>query len=100
MILNGAAHALAAAGAVFVIIGTIGILRFRDVYSRLQASGVSDNAGLGLILIALVVFAGWQASDWRLLLLLLLLLITNPIATHSIAKSAFTSRHTGTEDRS
>lgn len=98
--INGAAYALAAAGAVFVVIGTIGILRFKDVYSRLQASGVSDNAGLGLILVALVVFAGWQSSDWRVLLLLLLLLITNPIATHSIAKSAFTSRHTGTGDPS
>ena len=100
MIINGVSYALAAVGAVFVVIGTIGILRFRDVYSRLQASGVSDNAGLGLILIALVVFAGWQSTDWRVLLLLLLLLITNPIATHSIAKSAFTSRHAGMEDPS
>ncbi len=100
MIINGAAYALAAAGTVFVVIGTIGILRFRDVYSRLQASGVSDNAGLGLILVSLVLFSGWQSSDWRLLLLLLLLIITNPIATHSIAKSAFTSRHTGMEDPS
>jgi multicomponent Na+:H+ antiporter subunit G len=35
-------------GLLFVVIGSVGILRFGDIYSRLQASGVSDNAGLGL----------------------------------------------------
>ncbi|MEA3238430.1 MAG: monovalent cation/H(+) antiporter subunit G [Candidatus Bipolaricaulota bacterium] len=80
-------------GLVFVAIGTIGILRFRDVYSRLQASGVSDNAGLGLILIGLIVRNGLSVDDLKLGLLLLLLLLTNPIITHSIAKSAFVRRH-------
>ena len=90
--------ALMALGLVFVFTGTLGILRFRDVYSRLQASGVSDNAGLGLVLVGLVLVKGWQAHDAALLLLLLLLLITNPIATHSIARSAFVRRHTGEDD--
>ena len=84
-------------GLLFVVIGTIGILRFRDVYSRLQASGVSDNAGLGLILIGLIIRNGLSADDLKLGLLLLLLLLTNPIITHSIAKSAFVMRH-GTGD--
>jgi len=85
-------------GLAFVLVGTIGILRFRDVYSRLQASGVSDNAGLGLVLIGLVVHGGWERHDAALLLLFFLLLLTNPIATHSIARSAFVRRHTGEGD--
>jgi multicomponent Na+:H+ antiporter subunit G len=86
---------LSGLGAAFVLIGTLGILRLRDVYSRLQASGVSDNAGTALILIGLIVWKGWQPHDATLLLLLFLLLLTNPIATHSIAKSAFTRGHRG-----
>ena len=43
---------LSGIGAAFVVIGTVGILRLGDVYSRLQASGVSDNAGTALILSA------------------------------------------------
>ena len=86
---------LAAAGALLVAVGTFGIMRFRDVYSRLQASGVSDNAGLALILLGLVVYEGWAPIDWTLLFLLVLMLATNPIATHSVAKSAFVQRHTG-----
>jgi len=92
------ASLLAALGIAFVGIGTLGMLRFGDIYSRLQASGVSDNVGLGLVLLGLIVHDGWNRHDLALLLLLLLLLITNPIVTHSIAKSAFTQRHTGEGD--
>lgn len=86
---------LAGFGALLVVIGTLGICRFRDVYSRLQASGVSDNAGLALILLGLILYEGLTPTDWTILFLLLLMLATNPIATHSIAKSAFVQRHTG-----
>jgi len=84
---------LMALGVAFVFVGSLGMLRFRDVYSRLQASGVSDNAGLGLILIGLILHSGWDRHDITLLLLLFLMLITNPIVTHSVARSAFVQRH-------
>ncbi|UCF09425.1 MAG: monovalent cation/H(+) antiporter subunit G [Candidatus Bipolaricaulota bacterium] len=87
------AWVLCGVGSLFVVIGTVGMLRFRDVFSRLQASGVADNAGLGLILVGLIAHRGWAAPDWSLLVLVVLLLVTNPIATHSIAKSAFTQGH-------
>jgi len=85
-------------GVGFVLIGTVGILRFRDLYSRLQASGVSDNAGVGLILLGLIVYDGLGPVDLTLGLLLALLVITNPLVTHAIAKSAFVNRHTGREE--
>ncbi|GAG20067.1 unnamed protein product [marine sediment metagenome] len=88
-----AAYVLMGLGVGFVFVGSLGMLRFRDVYSRLQASGVSDNAGLGLILIGLILHSGWDRHDITLLLLLLLMLITNPIVTHSVARSAFVQRH-------
>jgi len=88
---------LAGCGALLVAIGTFGIVRFRDVYSRLQASGVSDNAGLAAILLGLILYEGWAPIDWTLLFLLILMLATNPIATHSIAKSAFVQRHSGVD---
>ena len=86
-------YALLSLGLMFVLIGTLGILRFRDIYSRLQASGVSDNAGVGLILLALMVEHGLDRFGLLLLVLLILILLTNPIVTHSIAKSAFMQRY-------
>jgi len=90
---------LALIGAAFVAIGTVGILRFRDIYSRLQASGVADTFGTSLILLGLIVRDGWQSRDAALLLLLAFLVLTGPIVTHSIAKSAFTRGYRGEEDR-
>jgi len=85
-------------GLLFVVIGSVGILRFGDIYSRLQASGVSDNAGLGLVLIGLIARGGLEMHDLALVVLLFLLLLTNPIVTHCIARSAFIQRHTGAEE--
>lgn len=93
-----AAFVLMGLGAAFVIVGSLGMVRFSDVYSRLQASGVSDNAGVGLILLGAVLHTGWQAHDAALLLLLLLILLTNPIVTHSIARSAFVQQHREREE--
>ncbi len=97
--MNTAGFVFMGLGAAFVVIGSVGIVRFRDVYPRLQASGVSDNAGLGLILLGAVFHGGWQSHDAALLLLLALILLTNPIVTHSIARSAFVQQHReGDED--
>jgi multicomponent Na+:H+ antiporter subunit G len=93
-----ASYLIMAVGVGFVIIGSIGILRFRDIHSRLQASGVSDNAGLGLVLIGLILRSGWDRHDITLLLLLFILLITNPIVTHSVARSAFVQGLKGVDE--
>lgn len=41
------------AGAAFFLAGTIGLLRFPDVYTRLHALTKADNLGLGLIVLGL-----------------------------------------------
>lgn len=93
-----AGYVIMGLGVGFVFIGSLGMLRFRDIHSRLQASGVSDNAGLGLILIGLILHSGWERHDFTLLLLLFILLITNPIVTHSVARSAFVQGNTGVDE--
>jgi len=93
-----ASYLIMGLGVGFIIIGSIGILRFRDIHSRLQASGVSDNAGLGLVLIGLILHSGWERHDITLLLLLFILLITNPIVTHSVARSAFVQGYKGVDE--
>ena len=48
------------AGAGFFLAGTVGLLRFPDVYTRLHALTKADNVGLGLIIAGLVL----QAESW------------------------------------
>jgi multicomponent Na+:H+ antiporter subunit G len=51
---------LLAAAAVFFVAGTVGLLRFPDLYSRLHALTKADNVGLGLTVLALIL----QAESW------------------------------------
>ncbi len=56
------AGALIVAGAFFFLAGTVGLLRFPDVYCRLHALTKADTLGLGLLGAGLVLRAeGWAA---------------------------------------
>ena len=51
---------LLAAALFFFVAGTVGLLRFPDLYSRLHALTKADNVGLGLTVLALML----QAERW------------------------------------
>jgi len=47
--------ALLLAGTAFFVAGTVGLLRFPDLPTRLHAVAKADNLGLGLIVVALII---------------------------------------------
>lgn len=66
--------ALLVIGAVFFTAGTVGLIRFPDVPSRLHALTKADNLGLGLVLAGAAVLLGsWTAAGLLLLTWLLAL---------------------------
>lgn len=77
-----------AAGSVFFLAGTVGLLRFPDSLSRLHALTKADNLGLGLIVLGLLPLA----PDWRYALKLgviwLLTLLCSAAASQLIARVA------------
>lgn len=77
-----------AAGTLFFVAGTIGLLRFPDVYSRLHALGKADNLGLGLLVIGLALGADRLLDVVHLLLIWLLVLVSSATTSHLIARSA------------
>ncbi|MCF7876486.1 monovalent cation/H(+) antiporter subunit G [Candidatus Bipolaricaulota bacterium] len=79
-------------GLLIMLIGSFGIARLANIYSRLQASGVSDTVGVILILLGFLLRKGFRFSDSFLGLLILFFFVTGPIVTHSIAKTAFLSK--------
>ena len=80
-------------GAVFIIAGSTGLLRFPDFYTRMHAAGVTDTLGAELILLAMVLQSGdnWMAII-KLVLIALFMLLTSPVATHAIAHAAWVGR--------
>ena len=76
------------AGAVFFLAGTVGLLRFPDVYTRLHALTKADNVGLGLVVAGLVLQAESWAAMGKLLLIWLLVLLASASVAHLVARTA------------
>lgn len=82
--------ACAALGLVFFAAGTVGLLRFPDVHSRLHALTKADNLGLGLMALGLMFQAEEFATALKLLLVWLLAIFAAATASQLIARAALT----------
>ncbi len=79
---------LLAAGAGFFAVGTLGLLRFPDVYSRVHALTKADNLGLGLIVFGLLPSAASPATAVKLLLVWGIALVASATAGYLVARAA------------
>lgn len=77
------------AGGVFLLIGTFGMLRFPDFWSRLHAASIIDTIGTGFLVIGLMLQAGIGVTSLKLLLIGFFIFITTPIAAHALAGAAY-----------
>ena len=94
------------AGALFCIVGGIGLLRFPEFYSRTHAASITDTLGAGLILVGLMLQAleplaehGLTVLDtptpnpfllcFKVGLVGIFLLLTSPTAGHALVKAAY-----------
>lgn len=78
------------AGAVFCVIGALGMIRMPDFYTRVHAASVTDTAGAGLLLFGMMLQAGFTLITVKLIIIGLLIFFTSPTATHALCKAALT----------
>ncbi|QSQ08364.1 Na(+)/H(+) antiporter subunit G [Koleobacter methoxysyntrophicus] len=76
-------------GIFFLTVGTIGLLRFPDVYTRIHATTKCDTLGLGLVLVSLMFISGLSWDSVKLLFVIIFVWLTNPTAAHVISKAAY-----------
>ena len=86
-----AGEIIIAAGIVFILFGVIGLIRFKNFYARILVTAKIDTAGLITIFIGMAVKHGLSFFSLKVLLLMAILLIVNPLATHMIARAAWSS---------
>ena len=82
---------LLALGCFFIVVSSIGIVRFPDFYSRMHPAGKSDTLGQLLVLSGLMVYEGFSLVSVKLLIIIVFIFIVNPTATHALAKAAYVS---------
>jgi len=83
------AGSFCAVGAVFFILGTVGLLRMPDFYSRLHPSTKCDTLGGCSVLLGMMVHAGWSWDIPRLMVIAALLLLYSATCGHAVGRSAF-----------
>ena len=75
-------------GGFFYLAGTVGLLRFPDVYTRLHALSKADNLGLGCLLVGLALKADTLVQALKLLAIWPLALIASAVVGYAIAHRA------------
>jgi multicomponent K+:H+ antiporter subunit G len=77
-------------GAGFTLVGSLGLLRLRDFYSRLHGPTKATTLGVGSLLIASAIFFSHHDEGLSLheVLVTLFLFITAPVGAHLMAKAA------------
>ena len=79
-------------GAFFVLVGSFGLVRLPDFFTRLHAPTKATTLGLGCLLLASI---AWFSRNGQLslheVLITLFLFMTAPVSAHLLAKAAFHS---------
>lgn len=77
-------------GAALTFIGSLGLVRLKDFYTRLHGPTKATTLGVGSILIASAVFFSTRGTGISLheILVTLFLFITAPVSAHLLAKAA------------
>ena len=81
-------NVIVSAGAFFLLVGSIGLIRLPDFYSRAHATGKSDTLGVILTILGLIVHEGLTLNSVKLALLVFFVALTNPTATHALSRAA------------
>lgn len=75
-------------GAVLVVIGTVGVVRFPDFYTRMHAASVTDTSGATSLLLGMGLMSPDLVTVFKLAAIWVFLFLTGPTATHAIANAA------------
>jgi multicomponent Na+:H+ antiporter subunit G len=78
-------------GLFFDICGCIGLVRFPDVYNRLQASTKCVTLGTIFLLAGIALISGVGPLTGKAIICGVFILLTSPTGAHAIAKGAYAS---------
>lgn len=78
-------------GSVFMFLAALGLIRMPDMYTRLQAGTKAATLGSVAIILGIwVLHPEWSA---KLLVIVFFILLTSPVGSSTIARSAFILGH-------
>jgi len=76
-------------GGTFVLVAAVGIVRLPDLLMRMHAATKAGTLGAGLLLVAVALTVPGEGVAVKAIATIVFLLLTAPIASHVIARSAY-----------
>lgn len=76
-------------GAIFAFLSALGILRFPDLFSRMQAATKGSAFGVTCLLLAVTVHFAELGIATRAIVTIFFVLLTAPVAAHMIGRAAY-----------
>lgn len=75
-------------GGLVVMTGAVGLVRLPDMYTRMHGAGVTDTLGAALMLLGMMLVAGFTLITVKLVMILVFILFTSPCASYALANAA------------
>ncbi len=73
-------------GAIFIFLGSLGIVRMPDSFNRMQTGTKASTLGTILTLLGLgIIVPSWFG---KVFILIMFVMITNPVSSHTLARAA------------
>lgn len=72
-------------------IEVFGSYRFQFLLNRMHAAAIGDTLGIGLCLLGLMIFTGFNLTSVKILLVILFLWFASPVSSHLIARFEVTT---------
>lgn len=76
-------------GAFFMLVGSLGLIRLPDFYSRAHAQGKVDTLAIMLVILGLIVYEGFTLNSVKLVFIIIFVGLTNPTATNALTRAAY-----------
>lgn len=79
-------------GSLVMVVATLGLVRFPDVFCRAHAVGKGLTLGLALLFLGLWIDLGFDNTGLKLVAAILFQFITLPVASHLLARLSYEKR--------
>ncbi len=76
------------AGFFFLAVGTVGLIRLPDVFTRMHATAKCDTLGVGLVIFSILFRQSTTQDVVKLLFMAVFLWIISPTTAHVVARAA------------
>lgn len=76
-------------GAFFMLIGSVGLVRLPDLYTRMSATAKTSTIGVSFFMLATAVFFDDMGVTGRSVAIIIFIFLTTPVSSHLLARAAY-----------